>query len=1061
MRTMLAIVTAALTVARVQGVVVIDEGAATPRDQRQRHAAWLGFRPGDGQRCRLNPPRFSWPYNPGTVVPRRSKNVHSFTLQVSTRADMSRLVVDILGLTHNFHNALAPLEGSYHWFWRVGYDVGTERECWSRIREFSIQPGAVVWDRRTLGDLGSRLQGHPRIIFTPENTAALRALRESDPESARIWDACVARADAAMRRNWLSGMPETDAASAGKDCVYFRKVAEDMTAVVFAWMLTGDAKYLSVKEPLLALAAYPPKGESSPEGLGSRRKWGTKITMDMGVCLDWLYPVLSESERAVVIESLRWRVEHIWQDFSWYRGGAPAVGGLAMFVSSHPYEDYLWTLVGALATYEHLEVSRRFCDLGLNYLAGVTSGFGPEGSWNEGVAYGNWKCFTLLTASLYAQMALPELRLELNPFYSEVGRFFTYLTPVGMARSAWGNYATSPGTHLGQHVLNFRRLAALSGDGNLLTNWQACVEARGSKSSLWQEYAIPHFLPLPVPARDEPHHALFNTSGWAMAFSGPPSDPSTFRDGVGILFHCRPRGGYSHSFNNENAFEMFAYGSVIATGGGRKSNGDRHAAHTMSHNAVLVDGLGQRFDHYNADVPAAGRIVAWHAEPGLVYWCGDATNAYRSKVPYLRRALRHVLFIDDAYAVIYDDLAADKPARFSWLYHVHQDVPLATDSESGTLRYAVGRARVEVRHLHRPRDLDFVNMRGEDGYRNVLTGEDMLGHAKASVESSPLRKWSGDAVWNNVWSTNREPAEEWQFLAAIVPGREGDTDDLPRVVDTSDRSLTVKSTGGTKTIWFGPASAAEPNADVVVDVERTRLLAGDSPTPPSGPVVWEADLSDTTGWRFDGDGTVEHQADGVLRINNGGRTVYWADAVLESPVLFDFEIRTTDEKCRAILFFMAEGVNGEDIFGRERAGDYGDYAYAGTMELYTVGLLREGCGTETNFRYLGGELPGRLRILKQPAAGLTQDRKAAYRQAVRDFQPYSIPSTTMDGCVLGAWWRYRVLVDGKLVRVWCDGRLLHEVVDPTPLSRGRVGFRNFRRDTSVEVRAFRALRPGG
>lgn len=1058
MRAVLAVVSVVVATTRMECAVVIDEGAATVRDERQRHAVWLGFRPGDGQRCSLNPPRFSWPYNPGTVVARGSKSVHSFALQVSPKADMSSLAVDIGGLDHNFHNALAPLQGGYHWFWRVGYDVGTERECWSRVREFSVQAGAVVWDRQVLSRLGVHLRGHPRILFTAENLEALRALRDSDAESARIWGTCVERADAAMRKAWFSAMPDTDAAVAGKDCVFFRKAAEDMTAVTFAWMLTGDAKYLSVKAPLLALAAYPPKGESSPEGLGSKRKWGTKVTMDMGVCLDWLYPVLSEAERAMVVESLRWRIEHIWKDFSWYRGNAPAVGGLAMFLSSHPYEDFLWTLVGALATYEHLEVSRRVCDLGLNYLAGVTSGFGPEGSWNEGVAYGNWKCFSLLTASLYAKMTIPELRLELNPFYREVGRFFTYLTPVGMARSAWGNYATSPSTHLGQHVLNFRRLAALSGDGKLLANWQACAEVRGRRSSLWQEYAIPHFLPLPPVTGNEPKQALFNTSGWAMAFSGPPSDPATFRDGVGILFHCRPRGGYSHSFNNENAFEMFAYGSVIATGGGRKSNGDRHAAHTMSHNAVLVDGLGQAFDHYNTDIPTAGRIVAWHSEPGLVYWCGDATNAYRSKVPYLRRALRHVLFVDDACVVIYDDLAAEKPARFSWLYHVHQDVPLAVDGKGGTLRYAVGETRVEVRQFLGPEELEFVNMRGEDGYKNVATGEDMLGVAKGSVESSPLRTWSGDAVWNNVWVTNRKPVKEWQFLAAIVP-RRGDAG-LPRVVGASDRSLTIESARGRRTIRFGPVSEVESGADVVVDVERMRLVAGDSPQPPAGRVVWEADLTDTAGWRFDGDGTAEHAANGVLRINNGVRTVYWADAVFESPVLFDFEARTTDALCRAILFFMAQGVDGEDILGWERAGDYGEYAYAGTMELYTVGLLREGCGTESNFRFLGGELPERLQVLKRPASGLTDEEKSPYRQAVREFQPYSIPSTTMDNCELGAWCRYRVLVDGKLIRVWCDGRLVHEVLDATPLKRGRLGFRNFRGGTSIEVRALSALRPG-
>ncbi len=234
----------------------------------------------------------------------------------------------------------------------------------------------------------------------------------------------------------------------------------------------------------------------------------------------------------------------------------------------------------------------------------------------------------------------------------------------------------------------------------------------------------------------------------------------------------------------------------------------------------------------------------------------------------------------------------------------------------------------------------------------------------------------------------------------------------------------------------------------------------ENPAPPEGEVIWQADLTDTTGWKWDGEASAEHLEGGVLRVNNTTRSVYWADEMLEGPVLIDMEVRTNDELCRAILFFMADGVNGEDIFSWERpAADYGDYAYENTMRLYTAGMMREGCGTENNFRFLGGELPEHLQILRVPAPDLTEEQKPLYKQAFADFQPYSIPSTGMDGYVLGQWQRYQVLVDGPLIRVWVDGRLLHEVTDDTPMTRGRVGFRNFRADTAVEVRNLRAIRP--
>ena len=1036
---------------------VIDETAATARDGRQAHAAWVNWRPADGQKCTLSPPRFSWPYAPEIVG---GGEDHTFTLQISPKADMSKLTVDVADIAHNFYNALPVLKGSYHWFWRVGYDVGTEREQWGDVREFTIQSGAEEWDRSALADVGALLQGHPRIGFTPDNIEQVRAVREQGGHSERLYDSCLSQADKYMAEEWFAAMPDADPIvpmdqqyEKGRfTCTHFRDMGRKLSVIAMAYMLSGDEKYLAMREPLLKLASYPPGGESSPEGLGSKRKWATLVTQYMGLCYDWLHDALSKDERATVAHSLDWRVGHILNEFSWRRKGKVNMGGISGRVGSHQYENVMWTLPGALACYETSEAAREFTEIALHYLVGVTGGFGSDEAWNQGVLYGNAKSASMLDAITYTALTIPELALERNPYLDRIGSFFAYQTPLGIERSAWGNYGTVAGSHLGGHQRNFRRLALLTGDGTFMQNWLSCNEIRDRTSAQLQEYLLAALFDDPEPAMEPESHALFNIAGWAMAFFGPPSDPATYLDGVGTVFHCRPRGGKNHSFNSENAFEMFAYGRVIATGGGRKSNGDRHAAHTMSHNAILVDGLGQDFDQMDPKTESAGRIIAWHAEPGLVYWCGDATEAHRPVVPYIERALRHVLFVDDSYFVIFDDLAAAQPARFSWLYHAHQDVPVEIDGAS--FGYQVGETHVRVTHLAGTGDLEIVNMRGEDGYKNIITGEDMLAAASGSVTSSPLRKWSGEPVWNNLWVTNATPQAERQFLAAVLPSREGG--EQVKLVRGDDRSLTVETSRGTRTIRFGTRTE---EADIIVDYERIRKLAGD-PVPPEGEVIWQPDLTDTSGWKWDGEGSAEHLDGGVLRANNGGRTVYWADEVFEAPVLFDYEVRTTDEKCRAILFFMAEGVGGEDIFSWQRpAADYGDYAYANTMRLYTVGMMREGCGTENNFRFLGGELPERFQILRTPPAELTDEQKPLYKQAFADFQPYSIPSTAMDGYVLGDCQRYQVLVDGGLIRVWADGRLLHEVTDPNPLTRGRIGLRNFMADTAIEIRNLRVLRP--
>ncbi|MFO7947533.1 MAG: DUF4962 domain-containing protein, partial [Armatimonadota bacterium] len=929
--------------------VVLDNRTGTDSDERQKHAAWIGFRPADGQVVDVNPPRFSWPYHSQHVVPGDYAESHTFTLQIAGNVGMSNPVVEV-ETPYNFYNAL-PVLGGYDVYWRVGYDVGTEDEQWSRVRVFRIDPATPEWDRTIIKSLDGHLQGHPRIGFTPENIEQLRALKDTDEQCGLMYERLIERAERIMQEEWFNDMPEEDPLGGELNVVDYRDMATDMRTVAMAFMLTGDEKYLAVIEPLMVMASYPPGGESSPEGLGPRRKWATRCTQDLGLMYDWLYDRLDPDQRRQLAHSLEWRTEHILNNFSWKRSGTPFVRGLSMFTGSHQYEDYLWTLVGALAIADVSEVAAEFCEMGLNYLTGVTNPFGTYESWNEGVLYGNAKCHTLMDATCWTAVTLPELHIERNPYYGRIGDFFAYLSPVGIEPQAWGNYGRVAGAHLGGHVSNFRRLAFLTGKGNLLKNWQACSEKIGRDMGKWQEYLLEHYYDLPEPSLEPQSSRLFNVSGWAMGLSGPPSDPATFEDGVGMIFHCRPQGGHSHSFNSENAFEIFAHGDVIATGGGRKANGDRHAAATMSHNSVLIDGLGQNFDQMDPETETAGRIVAWENRPGLTYWCGDATGAYASTVPYLKRFLRHVLFIDEEVFVIFDDLAVDTdhdPATFSWLYHVHQDIPIEIDEQAGSFSYETENASVTVQHLADVDGLEFTNMRGEDGYKNIVTGEDMLERARDSVESSPLRKFHGPPVWNNIWVNNEEPTHEQQFLAAVMPAEKGQQG--PSIEASGDGAVTVNTSQGTTTIAFG--SPGEAYADIVLDYEEIRHLAGWPAPPANWETTWEADVSATDGWVLDGEAQITHDG-GVLDVKAETAMVLWPDYGVREPVMIDFEAKTEDAKARCILFFMAEGLNGEDIFGWERQGEYGDYAYEETMELYSVGMMREGAGTGSNLREMG------------------------------------------------------------------------------------------------------------
>lgn len=761
-------------------------------DERHIYPRYMGFRPADGQVCDVNPPRFSWPFDPA-IIPQGSLPIERrFRLRIGRTPDLRDPVVDVKQTPYNFYNALPVLKGARKWFWQVTYDAGTPHERESEVRSFELAPDAVAWDRTAIEQLVS---GHPRIIFTSENLQDLRELQDKDLECAEIARQAIRLADETLKADWFVNFPATDA-DAGPLAFPFiyPEYAQLLTNMAFAYMLTGDEKYLAMKDRLLTMARYQPNGFSSPEGFPNGEKFNTKITEFMGVCFDWLYPILSADERETIIHSLDWRIEHTLNEYSWRHEGAVRTDGIAVAPASHPWENITWTLTGALAVAEHSEAARQFAELGLHYITGVGTGFGPDEGWNEGVSYSSWKFGSLVATSLYAAMMHPDLRLGRNPFYRGMGNFLLNLAPVGVLRPAWGDIAFQYRYYeRGQHAYR-RKLAYLTGDGRMLEAWREWkrVLATGEVKPLnlgepditevtdyprpWIEYALKHFFAEPKAESRYPRTHLLPVAGWAMGYSERPEELESFRKGVGFVFTCRPRGGYSHSHKSNGGFELFAYGKTIATGGGKKTNRDAVARSSQSHNTVLIDGIGQGEVRGSAGLPNAGRIVAWKETPQMVYVCGDVRNAY-TEHPNLARFYRHFLFVKDRYFVVFDDLALTSDvAVFSWLYHIQPDVPVAVSGEA--FDYAIDDVQVQVHHFGETGPLKVENMCGEKGYRNPITGEDL--YSEVGAQMNALRKSKEDEIWdgaplvhNNLWFST-ESRREARFLAVIVPHREGE-----------------------------------------------------------------------------------------------------------------------------------------------------------------------------------------------------------------------------------------------------------------------------------------------
>ena len=1006
-----------------------------PVDGRWEYPHFLTFRPGNGQRCDVNPPRFSWPYVPHVVVRGKKLPAHEFCFQLSRTGDFTKPDVEIR-TPYNFYNALPVLE-KRRWHWRVGYWVGSKREQWSPVRTFTLDASAVEWDRTFIRDAAKRLAElpHPRIGPPDGDWQAWRDRLSKHPRTSRWLTAILKSAGSVTRKKWWRDFPKTDRrADTDLDEAKFAKIGNEIALAAFAYRLTGDPRFAEAKDHALALARFPRGGVASPEFHGAKRKWPTQIAEFLALCHDWLRDDMTEEEREVLLGSIAWRLRAtMLERASWRAKDNISLGGVSVFAASHPYENFMWSVPPVLLTAGDLDVADELVPLCLHYLAGVTSAHGPDEGWNEGLSYGSGKGRTMLRAAMCTAMVLPELELGRSPFFRRLGEWYAHLLPLGIQRLAFGDYAADPGRVAKGHRQTCRYLTWLTGCERTAHRFDALAQQFGDAVSgrPWLELGGEGRFPWPDRTEPEPGCAVFPEAGWVMVNTHSPSDREGYGKAVGMIFKCRPRGGYSHSFRSENDFVWHALGQTLTAGGGGMAYPDPHSRDAMSHNVILIDGVGQEWTPRAPAAPFVGRLVAYRRGPNYTHWVGDGTHAYQT-VRGLQRWHRHVVFVDGEWFAIFDDLAMRpdaKPARFSWLYHVHPKTDLTIDEETPAFSYRIEDVNAHVALKTDPARIDVADLVGREGFKNPITGKDLYpATAKALAKKGrELRKDQWMA--HNLWITNRQPVREWTVLAALTAWRRGQT--APNVAFKSPRAVTVGGPDGKPcTVSFDPEVAG----DITIDLAAVRAHAADSdPTvlPPTGRreairiggdayhVEWLAhetfDRHDWTArWIVEGNSEVK-VADGALRVRGTDPratnvATIWYRPELPADVVVRFRaeaVPPADKNAANLnLFLHARELDGTPVrFGR--SGAYKEYH---AIPNYIVTLT-------------GGCRPGWSRARRNPGFNLLNHVETRSE--------------------VGKEYRIAVTIHEGRLRYYVDGVKIHDVRDPEPLDGGRFGIRTW------------------
>jgi hypothetical protein len=639
----------------------------------------------------------------------------------------------------------------------------------------------------------------------------------------------------------------------------------------------------------------------------------------------------------------------------------------------------------------------------------------------------------MLQASLYTALLLPELNLGRNPYYTRLGEWYAHLMPPGIQRLSFGDYAATPARHWGTQRNNARLLTWLTGDGRFRHRWEELARrtSRGLASRPWLDLLAADRFTLPAATPDTRTCAVFPEAGWVMVSSQPHSVRGAFEKAVGMVFPCRPRGGFSHSYRAENDFVWYAFGQTLSAGGGGTAYPDPHSRHSISHNVILVNGTGQEWQPRAPAHPFAGRLIAYREGDGYVHWAGDATHAYQT-VPGLLRWHRHVVFVRDAWFAVFDDLAVRpdaEPARFSWLFHVAPETPLAIAPDGSSFSYHVEDVHALVSFGQDRKAIEIKDLPGRDGFRNPVTGEDLYGETVKRLKGKNRDLSPEQVMAHNVWVTNRAPARAWCLLTALTAWRRGQT--APRVSFTDGRTVTVAGADGrSRSVSFDPSIPA----DIVIDLKAVRgHAAATEPQalPAGGPaetvriggdeyeVSWlRTERFDEPDWlsRWFVEGTSEVRArDGRLRVRTTDPktpnvATIWYRTVLPPDVFIRFRATAVPpaEKNAANLnlFLHARERDGSPVrFGR--SGQYKEYH---AIPNYIV-------------TFVGGYRDGWSRARRDPGFNLLHE--AEVRSEVG--QEYTVTVTMHKG----------------RLRYYLDGKLIHDVTDEAPIPGGRFALRTW------------------
>lgn len=580
------------------------------------------------------------------------------------------------------------------WYWKTGVRNGTRTDVeWSPVYRFTVAAEAIDNTSPAPEDLLSRTNTpHPRLWIRPENMEGFQKRNEQNPEARRTLEAAEKLVgiplpdETPTRVRDTSGMSDLDK----KLTIEFMyhgfgtRVSTPVEQLCAAYMLTGSEKF--AREGIrraLQLASF------DPQGLATRDDFNSGNIMEaMALAYDRFYDLLTASQKESLRKAISVRAgafyEHMVNHFE------------AHLCDNHVWQHILrnFTITAFATVHDIPEAS-----VWLTYVYEVWSGRFPvlgtsDGGWHEGNGYFPVHFKTLIYLPVLFRQFTGINYFDI-PWFANLPQYMMYSFPAGspsvslgdkqedLLRPAktWTAFTFSLAREIQDPAL--ARYTAdlekenpgyISGDANFLLHRLLTYDPAGN---------------IPSRVGSKPARAkLFKDIGLAVSHSFPDQADKNLM----VSLSSSPFGALGHAHASQNSLTVNYKGKKIIGGSGFYTNFSDH--HNLLHyrtsraySTILADSIGQSISEYGY-----GYMEQFATGKRLSYFAGDASNAYTGtlsafwKDRFNRRAIqmtrengvgnagvkkfkRQVLTIDSSYVIVYDDLEAVRPVRWTWQTH--------------------------------------------------------------------------------------------------------------------------------------------------------------------------------------------------------------------------------------------------------------------------------------------------------------------------------------------------------------------------------------------------------